>query len=254
MATDHAQGKVNGHDTDCQSQQDGAYPHCTCLPTSSPPAPEPGMEKECRECECTTGGGEYCYEHAPYTVWPLKNGTFRYDRNGMKHVVLLEPPSHESEQIASQQQEIERLQAERDGWQQGYDIRGETVLDLAGRLDTALDRAEAAESLLKAQQTENERLQAELDHECHEKETAADAHKALIQWHRRRWEAQQTALQQVVESVRAVADSMGHPLMADYRIRLLDALTASSTQQDPVSRRDLSVEGRNGQGTTEEDR
>ena len=47
----------------------------------------------CRECGVTTGGGEFCYQHAPYTVWPLKDGTFRVDRNGRKRVEPVEPPA-----------------------------------------------------------------------------------------------------------------------------------------------------------------
>ncbi len=25
----------------------------------------------CKECGCQIPGGEHCYQHAPYTVWPL---------------------------------------------------------------------------------------------------------------------------------------------------------------------------------------
>jgi hypothetical protein len=51
---------------------------------------------ECKECHCKTGGGNYCYEHAPYTVWPKADGTFIVDRNGRKHVFFDEPPIHPS--------------------------------------------------------------------------------------------------------------------------------------------------------------
>lgn len=51
----------------------------------------------CKECGCETGGGEYCYQHAPYLVRPLKDGSFYSDRNGRKCVWIHEPPSLESE-------------------------------------------------------------------------------------------------------------------------------------------------------------
>jgi hypothetical protein len=54
-----------------------------------PPAPAPST---CQECCCQTGGGDYCYEHAPYTVWPLKDGTRRELRNGQTTHVG-EPPA-----------------------------------------------------------------------------------------------------------------------------------------------------------------
>jgi hypothetical protein len=56
-------------------------------PVVSPPLPV------CKECGCQTGGGEYCYEHKPYTVSPLKDGTFRVDRFGMQRISFEEPPS-----------------------------------------------------------------------------------------------------------------------------------------------------------------
>jgi hypothetical protein len=49
---------------------------------------------ECKECHCKTGGGNYCYEHAPYTVWPKVDGSFHVDRNGRKHISYDEPPIH----------------------------------------------------------------------------------------------------------------------------------------------------------------
>jgi hypothetical protein len=55
---------------------------------------------QCRECGCRTGGGDYCYQHAPYTVWPLKDGSFRSDRNGLEHIWLIQPPSLESEAVS----------------------------------------------------------------------------------------------------------------------------------------------------------
>jgi hypothetical protein len=36
----------------------------------------------CQECGCQTGGGQYCYEHVPYMVWPKKDGSFLSDRGG----------------------------------------------------------------------------------------------------------------------------------------------------------------------------
>lgn len=42
----------------------------------------------CKECGCTTGGGQYCYEHAPFVVTPLKDGTCYVDRNGQRTHVL----------------------------------------------------------------------------------------------------------------------------------------------------------------------
>jgi hypothetical protein len=50
---------------------------------------EPGL---CKECGCTTGGGEYCYRHAPYMVWPKADGSFLSDRNGRKHVSSFDEP------------------------------------------------------------------------------------------------------------------------------------------------------------------
>lgn len=47
---------------------------------------------QCKECGCTTGGGEYCFQHAPYTVFPLKDGTFRSNRHGLKRIWFDEPP------------------------------------------------------------------------------------------------------------------------------------------------------------------
>ncbi len=71
-------------------------------------------EPTCGECGVRTGGGAYCYQHAPYTVWPLKDGSFRSDRGGMKHIWLDAPPSLESEHrdaLAAQAQEIADLKA-----------------------------------------------------------------------------------------------------------------------------------------------
>ena len=52
---------------------------------------------QCKVCHCTTGGGEFCYEHAPYMVYPQADGSFLVDRNGRKHVWLEEPPSLKAE-------------------------------------------------------------------------------------------------------------------------------------------------------------
>lgn len=49
----------------------------------------------CKECGCQTGGGEFCYQHAPYMVYPQKDGSFIVDRNGRRRVWLDEPPSAE---------------------------------------------------------------------------------------------------------------------------------------------------------------
>ncbi len=47
---------------------------------------------KCTECGCTTGGGDYCFAHAPYTVWPLKDGSWRtVGSNGTRRVWLEEP-------------------------------------------------------------------------------------------------------------------------------------------------------------------
>lgn len=53
------------------------------------PDPHP---PQCKECGCRTGGGEYCFNHAPYTVYPLKDGSFRSTRHGLRHIWLGEPP------------------------------------------------------------------------------------------------------------------------------------------------------------------
>jgi len=68
----------------------------------------------CKECGVMTGGGEFCYVHAPYTVWPLKDGSFRSTRGGLKHLWLDEPPNHQTENpdviIAEQGQRISELE------------------------------------------------------------------------------------------------------------------------------------------------
>jgi hypothetical protein len=50
-------------------------------------------ESRCQECGCTTGGGTFCYQHAPYTVYPLKDGTFLRDRNGQRDHLSFDPPA-----------------------------------------------------------------------------------------------------------------------------------------------------------------
>lgn len=47
---------------------------------------------ECQICKCTTGGGLFCYEHAPYIVHPQVDGTFIIDRNGQRSRVSYEHP------------------------------------------------------------------------------------------------------------------------------------------------------------------
>ena len=37
----------------------------------------------CQECGCQTGGGDFCYQHKPYTVTPKKDGSFVVDRLGV---------------------------------------------------------------------------------------------------------------------------------------------------------------------------
>ena len=38
----------------------------------------------CKECGCETGGGDYCYQHSPRTIWPLKDGSWYEDKNGQR--------------------------------------------------------------------------------------------------------------------------------------------------------------------------
>lgn len=45
-------------------------------------------QTECRECHVRTGGGDYCYEHAPYMVFPKADGSFISDRQGRKRIYL----------------------------------------------------------------------------------------------------------------------------------------------------------------------
>jgi len=59
----------------------------------------------CKECGCQTGGGDYCYEHAPYMVYPLKDGSFRSTRNGVRHIWFLEPPTLEQPAIGADGEE-----------------------------------------------------------------------------------------------------------------------------------------------------
>lgn len=53
----------------------------------------PPAQTECRECHGQTGGGAYCYRHAPYQVWPKADGSFLVDRHGTKRVSFEEPPT-----------------------------------------------------------------------------------------------------------------------------------------------------------------
>lgn len=48
----------------------------------------------CEICDCLTGGGRFCFEHAPYTVSPQKDGIYLVDRNGQRSRVSYEPPAH----------------------------------------------------------------------------------------------------------------------------------------------------------------
>jgi hypothetical protein len=43
---------------------------------------------QCQECHCQTGGGEFCFQHKPYMVYPKADGSFLSDRNGRKHLWL----------------------------------------------------------------------------------------------------------------------------------------------------------------------
>lgn len=52
----------------------------------------PNDRPTCKECGCFTGGADYCYLHAPYTVRPLKDGTFMVDKGGSRLRVSYEPP------------------------------------------------------------------------------------------------------------------------------------------------------------------
>ncbi len=45
-------------------------------------------EPQCKECHCRTGGGEFCYNHAPYMVYPKADGSFISDRCGRHHIWL----------------------------------------------------------------------------------------------------------------------------------------------------------------------
>lgn len=62
----------------------------------------------CKECGCTTGGAEYCFEHKPYTVTPLKDGSYRVNRHGVTRVSFDAPPTPESENalLASVEKEL----------------------------------------------------------------------------------------------------------------------------------------------------
>lgn len=55
----------------------------------------------CKECGCTTGGAEHCYAHAPYTVQPLRDGSFRSYRHGLKRIWMEAPPFVQGELAAA---------------------------------------------------------------------------------------------------------------------------------------------------------
>jgi hypothetical protein len=48
----------------------------------------PNKFPTCLVCGCRITAGEYCFEHKPYMVWPLADGTFRSDRFGRRHVSI----------------------------------------------------------------------------------------------------------------------------------------------------------------------
>lgn len=56
-------------------------------------SPGASPQAECAICHCQTGGAGFCYEHAPYMVYPQADGSFLVDRNGRKHVSFEEPPA-----------------------------------------------------------------------------------------------------------------------------------------------------------------
>lgn len=69
------------------------------------PAPEKTMAEmmqggTCQECGCRTGGGDFCYEHKPYMVYPQKDGTFISDQHGRKRITLEAPPTNAPEKAA----------------------------------------------------------------------------------------------------------------------------------------------------------
>jgi hypothetical protein len=73
---------------------------------ATPEKPDPPKSNHCLECKCQTGGGNYCYEHKPYTVWPKANGTFLVDRNGRKRVSFDEPPLSLTEELRASVTEL----------------------------------------------------------------------------------------------------------------------------------------------------
>jgi hypothetical protein len=52
--------------------------------------PTEGGTLLCRECRCQTGGGEYCYKHRPYTVWPKADGSLHDNRYGQHRITEAE--------------------------------------------------------------------------------------------------------------------------------------------------------------------
>jgi len=52
------------------------------LLTAEPERPD----AKCQACGVQTGGGEYCYEHKPYMVYPQQDGSYLVDRFGRRHV------------------------------------------------------------------------------------------------------------------------------------------------------------------------
>jgi hypothetical protein len=93
---------------------DGDRPHiCTCGLDAALAAPPPHAEKDpttCRECGCQTGGGDYCYQHKPYMVYPKADGSFLSDQGGRKRISFdAPPPPPHADVIAEMRQELFRV-------------------------------------------------------------------------------------------------------------------------------------------------
>jgi predicted transcriptional regulator len=109
----------------------------------------------CQECHCQTGGGEFCYQHAPYTVYPKADGSYLSDRNGRHRVWLVPEPSQEAElatlraQLQQAEETIRQLQEQQAALVALVAQLQEKVKDLEARVgDTQYDSplATAAEN------------------------------------------------------------------------------------------------------------
>lgn len=56
-------------------------------------APDQDNKPHCQECGHWIGGGKFCYEHAPYMVYPKADGSFLSERYGRRHIWFDEPPT-----------------------------------------------------------------------------------------------------------------------------------------------------------------